>query len=248
MLATVAFIGCSADDTREAQNDAPATEVTGTAPTLSGNSSPDESNVNAGTGDGTEIFVGDTTDPSIAEVVGTDDTLPPPVTADTAPVPASEQFVVSGTGVDEIPFGTPAAEVLSKLTQRHGPPASDSGWLPHESPCDGLGTLERHIEWTGIVITLSNGPTDYAAAGVEHFRAFTTNDAFNVNTAVLTDGKPILDATAAELQARFPGTVIEPNEIAGPQYRLPDGLVGELTGLTPESTAQTFRAGILCFD
>ena len=157
-------------------------------------------------------------------------------------------FVLRGSGVDDAKFGDDLNQVKETFVAKHGEPDDDSGWTEQQAPCDGLGTKHRSLRWGDLVLEFSNGPTEFGPANSEHLIAFYSDGEAESRGVVASDSLPILDQTVASIRKRFPGAIFEMNEIAGPEYRLPEGVAGAVTGLGDADTTQTFRAGLICID
>ncbi len=165
-----------------------------------------------------------------------------------APSKKRPPFVLTAKGVDKIVFGDDFTKVKAVLVAVHGVPDDESDWAPQQSPCEGLGTKSRTLTWGNVVLAFSDGPTEFGPAGTDHFISYYSGDEIDANGAVVSDNKILLDQTVASLKARFPGMTIANNEIAGPEFTLPGGIQGSLTGLADTDTTQSFRAGLICID
>ena len=159
-----------------------------------------------------------------------------------------EPFVLQGNGVDDAKFGDDLGVIRETFVAKHGEPDDDSGWSAQQGPCDGLGTKVRTLTWGNLVLEFSNGPTEFGPVNSEHFISYYSDDEQETKGVVGPDGLTMLDQTVASLRKRFPGATFAMNEIAGPEYVLPNGIAGSLSGLTETDTSQTFRAGLICID
>jgi hypothetical protein len=177
--------------------------------------------------------------------------------ADSAPsgggtVASGAPLVLTGNGVDASKFGDKFETVMSAMTTAHGAFDDDSLWEAQQSPCEGLGTKERRVQWGSVVLVFSNGPTEFGAAGVEHFISVYSEDAASPIPSIALDGKVLLDETVGGLRSRFPGVNIYTNELAGPSFQIRTAGEGEIngiiSGLTDKDTVVSFNEGLICMD
>lgn len=177
----------------------------------------------------------------------------------TAPLPSSP-VVLTGTAVGDVALGADAESALSGLTALFGPPASDTGWGPQESPCDNMGSRSRSVSWNTFQAFFATGPTEYVTGPGDHLSAYLLLDAaFDDGPGPaqdrfrLSDGTPAVGRTLAELQAWDPSVQRFNSEIEGPIWTTGVGsqeLSGSLSSATegdPERSS-TIRAGLFCID
>lgn len=161
-------------------------------------------------------------------------------------------LLLTGNGVDGSKFGDKFETVMTAMTAAHGAFDDDSLWEDQQAPCEGLGTKERRVQWGSVVLMFSNGPTQYGAAGVEHFISVYSEDAASPTPSNAPDGKALLDETVGNLKKRFPGVSIVSSEITGPsfQFKTPGGgeIGGILSGLTDKDSVVSFNEGLVCID
>ncbi len=161
-------------------------------------------------------------------------------------------LVLTGNGIDGSKFGDKFETVMSAMTAAHGAFDDDSLWEDQQAPCEGLGTKERRVQWGSVVLMFSNGPTQFGAAGVEHFTSVYSEDAATSSVAVnAPDGKALLDETVGNLKRRFPNVEIYNSEITGPSFQLKTDsgeIDGILSGLTDKDSVVSFNEGLICMD
>jgi hypothetical protein len=161
-------------------------------------------------------------------------------------------LLLTGLGVDGSKFGDKFETVMTAMTAAHGAFDDDSLWEDQQAPCEGLGTKERRVQWGSVVLVFSNGPTQYGAAGIEHFVSVYSEDAASPTPSNAPDGKALLDETVGGLKKRFPGVDVYNNEISGPSFQLKTAGGGEiggiLSGLTDKDSVVSFNEGLICMD
>lgn len=161
-------------------------------------------------------------------------------------------LMLTGKGVDGSKFGDTFETVMTAMTAAHGAFDDDSLWEDQQAPCEGLGTKERRVQWGSAVMVFSNGPTEFGAAGVEHFISVYSEDAASPTPSNAPDGKGLLDETVGNLKKRFPSVKVFNNEISGPSFQLAtkDGgeIGGILSGLTDKDSVVSFNEGLICMD
>ena len=165
---------------------------------------------------------------------------------------SSNPIELTGNGVDGSRFGDKFETVMAAMTAAHGEFDDDSMWEDQQSPCEGLGTKERRVQWGSVVLVFSNGPTEFGSAGVEHLISVYSEDAASPTPANAPDGKALLDETVGGLKTRFPDVEIYTSEITGPSYSIKtegEGKIGGiLSGLTDKDSIVSFNAGLICID
>ena len=165
---------------------------------------------------------------------------------------SSNPIQLTGNGVDGSRFGDKFDTVMAAMTAAHGAFDDDSMWEDQQSPCEGLGTKERRVQWGSVVLVFSNGPTEFGSAGVEHLISVYSEDAASPTPANAPDGKALLDETVGGLKTRFPDVEIYTSEITGPSYSIKtegEGKIGGiLSGRTDKDSIVSFNAGLICID
>ena len=172
----------------------------------------------------------------------------------------SSPVVLTATAVGNVALGADAGSALSGFTAMFGPPATDTGWGPQESPCDNMGSRSRYVSWNTFQAFFSTGPTEYTTGPGDHLSAYQLLDAaFDDGPGPpqdrfrLSDGTPAVGRTLAELQAWDPSVQRFNSEIEGPTWTTGVGaeeLSGSLSSATegdPERSS-TIRAGLFCID
>ncbi len=175
------------------------------------------------------------------------------------PLPSSP-VVLTATAIGDIALGADAESALSALIALFGPPASDTGWGPQQSPCDNMGSRSRSVSWNTFLAVFATGPTEYVSEPGDHLSAYLLLDASfddgpgpSQDRFRLTDGTPAVRRSLEELQAWNPSVQRFNSEIEGPIWTTGPG-AGQLAGaLSAESDgdperSSTIRAGLFCID
>lgn len=181
---------------------------------------------------------------------------------DTAPAEALDApIALTGTSAADVKLGDDADAAIGTFTQLFGAPATDSGWVPQQSPCEGMGTRSRTVSWGTFHAFFATGPTSDHPGADDHLQAFQvvssaladSPDGPPVERFVLSDGKAVLGRTVAQLQAWDPSAERFDSEIEGPVWSAgtpPNQLSGSLGAENEggEEHVVTARAGTFCID
>jgi hypothetical protein len=201
-------------------------------------------------------------DAAITEVAATDasvvaeTTLPSPITGSVSTVP----IVITGEGIADVRLGDDVDPTIKRLTELLGPPASDTGWGPQQSPCENMGSRERSVSWNTFILFFATGPTENVKKAGDHLSAYLLFEGDGDDGAsadpkrfVLSDQKPVLGRTLADLNVLSPKAQRFDSEIEGPVWVLGDGpndLSGGLSADAADGVERTAsaRAGLFCID
>ncbi len=174
-------------------------------------------------------------------------------TTTTTVVDPTAVLVLEPDGLGDIPFGTGAEETIARLRELLGDPDEDSGWISSFSVFGTCpGTEVRMARWQTLEVFFSDGPTDWAPAGVRHF--------FSYSNSALIDA-PLLDlatreglrvgSTVADVRAFYgDGAVVsgDPyfeaqfiNDVPGAGF-----MWGLLSGPDPTDVVQSIQGGVGC--
>lgn len=236
MVATSALASCGGSKAK----------IAGTGATA--DSSPDSSDSGAGSDGSTGVNGSGGSDGSSFLAHGSDAA----VTSAAGTAAVGSPLVLTGNGVDGSKFGDKFETVMTAMTTAHGAFDDDSLWEDQQAPCEGLGTKERRVQWGSVVLVFSNGPTEFGAAGIEHFISVYSEDAASPTPSNAPDGKALLDETVGNLKKRFPKVKVFNNEISGSSFQITtDGggeIGGILSGLTDKDSVVSFNEGLICMD
>ena len=137
-----------------------------------------------------------TTAPAAITVTGTNPTTSTvsASTTDTTPsttAPTStladplDALPLNATGIGDVVFGTGVDETVAQLSAVLGSPTEDTGWTPSFETCPG--TEARVVRWTSLQTFFTNGATDWAPEGTQHF--------FHFGQSTLAGGGVLIDLT-----------------------------------------------------
>lgn len=178
------------------------------------------------------------------------------------PTPTPEaRVVLDGEGLGIAALGDRPEDVIEALNGRYGSPIEDSDWIPAGESSFGVcpGTLVRVVDYGQLAVAMSDGPTDYGAAGQRHLFGYTVA-AQNPDdpAAEYGDGPQTAEgigvgSTVVDLRAAFGGGLVvrEGEEIFGPSFVVTDAggtqlLYGSLTDTTEAGLVTTVNGGQLC--
>jgi hypothetical protein len=205
------------------------------------------------------------TDAAITEAAATD----APGAADSAaqiptpgPVAAvpTVPILIGPGGIADVRIGDDVDPTIKRLTELLGPPTSDSGWGPQQSPCENMGTRERSVSWNTFTVFFATGPTENVKNAGDHMSAYLLFEGDGEDGAsadpkrfVLSDQKPVLGRTLADLKVLSPKAQRFDSEIEGPVWLLGDGPNDLSGGLSTDAAdgverTTTARAGLFCID
>lgn len=190
-----------------------------------------------------------TTTAAPTTTVGPTTTTVPETTTTTQP----EQLLLRPDGLGDLTFGDRADDVLQYLTGLVGEPEEDTGWVDKgESYATCIGTQVRFVQWGALQIFLTDGPSDWAPAGVRHFAHWADTVLLGEPPIEMATEEGIgVGSTVDEIVAAY-GTDarVEDDPLYGPSFILDTPgagmLIGSLTGLQSDDTLQSLSAGFSC--
>lgn len=190
-----------------------------------------------------------TTAPETTTVPETTTTTEEETTTTTEPV---ESFVIRPDGIDLTFFGADAEDTIDEFTDRLGDPDDDTGWVDQLEEYDGLcvGTLVRFVTWGELELFFSDGPSVWAAEGIEHFASYTVLGS-DPDAEYVTSVGIGVDSTVSEVTAAYgDGATIYEHPIHEEIFEHdPPGdgyLFGTLTGLDDDDVVTAITGGFAC--
>ncbi len=145
-------------------------------------------------------------------------------------------------------FGAEPEGVVAYVSAIIGAPTVDTGWVDPLSVGACPGTEFRQVFWGDLVLQFSDQSS--VTSGRRHFFSYVYGPAFGAAIApagLKTEAGIGVGSTVAELSATYPDAVISPgSDLGGPNFQLPDGLAGFLTGVTPTDTVTSVLGGQGC--
>ena len=171
----------------------------------------------------------------------------------TSTLAATDTLELRPDGIGDHDFGTPAAEAVGAIGGLLGEPDLDTGWLPVEEVGACVGSEVRFVRWGSLQLFLTDGPSDWAPAGVRHLASYDhasalgtpvyelrTADGIAIGTPV-GDVRAILGSDAITGEEGFaPVFTLDP---PGPGYQW-----GGLSGLDPTDVVESISGGFSCAD
>ena len=132
-----------------------------------------------------------TTATSTTATPSTTTTTEPPTTTTiattTTTVAPESVLTMRPDGLGEVLFGDDADAAVAALSAVLGEPSDDTGWLTDAETC--IGSEVRFVTWGSLRAFLSDGPSDWAPAGVRHFASYDQSPAI---------GSPLLELRTTE--------------------------------------------------
>jgi hypothetical protein len=171
-------------------------------------------------------------------------TEPPKVLA----VTVTDPIGLTGDGVAGVEFGTEVESALEQLTAAFGKPVSDSGWGPNDTPCEGMGSQLRSVEFDGLFTLFAEGPTVYVDQPIKHFSAFVVNEGSAAGRFVFADGQLLMGRSFESLESNLPGVSRFESEIRGPTWVVGSGDSSLSGSLSSDNNVVSAQAGLLCID
>ena len=189
-----------------------------------------------------------TTSPTTTTPTTTTPTTTTPTTTTLATLPDAA-LVLRGDGLGPVNLGDDAEQSIAALTAILGAPPTDSGWFDEQIGCD-IGVQIRDVQWHGLLVEFSSGPTSLGPAGKEHVLSYfhTSETEGGPPLRLRTDRGIMLGATTSELRAAYPDVAFLTSEIEGPVFDVPGGVSGAMSALGDSGTVQSIRAGLICID
>lgn len=175
-------------------------------------------------------------------------TTPQPTTTTAAPsttAPATTladplaALFMTETGLGDVRFGTGADDAVSQISVVLGDPTEDTGWTATFETCPGPEA--RVVRWTSLQAFLTNGATDWAPQGTQHF--------FHYGNSISAGGGDVLDLRTAagvavgdsigELKAAYGDRVtVSDDPLFGPLWEVRVDGAGALWGTAGTATDQ----------
>lgn len=148
-------------------------------------------------------------------------------------------LVLTETGVGPIRFGTDADDAISQLAAALGDPSEDTGWTSAFETCPGPEV--RIVRWTSLEAFFTNGATDWAPQGTNHF--------FHYGNSITAGGGELIDLrtsagiavgnSIAELKAAYGDRVtVSDDPLFGPLWEVQVEGAGALWGTAGTSGDQ----------
>lgn len=183
-------------------------------------------------------------------------TTSPPLSTTTAAVTTTTRvdpiLLLRPDGVDDLDFGDAADAVLTVFETRLGEPDSDTGWVDQmENYGVCLGDEVRFVRWGSFQAFFTDGPSEWAPAGVRHFASYTQAAVFDgevvemVTEEGLSLGSPVGDVRVIHGE----GSVYD-DDLYGPVFvHDPPGpaqLWGSVSGLAPDDVIESITGSFAC--
>lgn len=210
---------------------------------------------------------GDDPPPSstLPNATASDPTSTPPNSVTIATTPAQTSTTVEPTtttvptlelrpeGLGDLTFGDDAELAVRVLSQTLGPPTSDTGWqyqLEVYGTC--IGTEVRFVQWGSLQIFLTDGPSEWAPAGVRHIAHWA--ESIELGTPLIRaetkEGVSVGSQVDEIIGAYGTEAEITDDPLYGPIFMLDTSgagfLLGALTGLSSSDTLISLSAGFAC--
>lgn len=174
-------------------------------------------------------------------------------TTTTTTLPPEVGLILRPDGLGDAFFGTDADTALGILVEVLSDPAEDTGWVNQaETFGTCLGSEVRFLRWGSLQVFLTDGPTDWAPAGVRHFAAYThsvelgepvlaleTADGVGIGTPV-GDVRAVYGANAILGQDPLFGSLFQV-DVPGAGF-----LWGTMTGTEATDTVTSISGGFSC--
>lgn len=190
-----------------------------------------------------------TTAPTTTTIAETTTTTTAETTTTTRPDPL---LVVRADGVDHLVFGDAADDVLAVLEALLGEPDDDTGWvdqMQNYGVC--LGDQVRFVRWGSFQAFFTDGPSDWAPAGVRHFASYTQAGVFDgeILDMVTEDGLS-LGSPVGDVRAIHGEEAVYDDDLYGPVFvHDPPGpaqLWGSVSGLAPDDVIESITGSYAC--
>ncbi len=176
-------------------------------------------------------------------------TTPESTTTTTAP----EVLELRVDGLRNSTFGDPESKAETDLVELLGPPDEDTGWVDQsENYGTCLGTEVRFVRWGALQVFFTDGPSDWAPAGVKHLASWTESIFFDESGGIGMTPEGIgVGSTVDDVIGAYGSSArIEDDPLFGPSFLVDTTgagfLLGYLTGLESTDTVQSLTAGFAC--
>lgn len=188
---------------------------------------------------------------------------PTPTVSSTIPAPTTTAAVTTTTepptlelrpdGLGDLTFGVNAEVAISTLRSLIGDPDEDTGWVNQlEAYGTCIGTEIRFVRWGSLQIFLTDGPSDWAPAGVRHLANYADSSFLGeASIPALTIEEIGIGSTVADVTVAYGvEATIEDDPLFGPSFFLDTPgagfLFGILSGVTPSDRLLSLSAGFAC--
>lgn len=186
---------------------------------------------------------------TITEAATTTTTLP---TTTTTADPAA-RLTLRPDGIGPLDFGVEAEAAVVVVRTLLGPPDSDTGWVDQASTYGNcLGTQVRFVRWRSLELFLTDGPSDWAGAGVRHLASWAHSAAVGEPLLMLRTAEGVgVGTPVGDLRATY-GETLEVGEdpLFGAFFRVQAGgpafLIGRVTGTAAADRVESLSAGFAC--
>lgn len=164
-----------------------------------------------------------------------------------------DSFVLRPDGIDRLFFGADPETVLDELTERLGPPESDTRWKDQESEYDGLcgGTEARFVNWETLQVFFTDRESSWKPGGGRHFAAYSVIEGAEQFTFETSKGVG-LGSTVDEVRQAYRDDVefgVHPafeTEVFAVDPPGDGYLLGFLTGLDSDDIVTQIDGGFSC--
>ena len=187
-----------------------------------------------------------TTAPSTSTTTSSTTTTSTSTTTTTTLAPGAE-LVLRANGLGDAAFGVDPDGAVAYVSGIIGAPTVDTGWVDPLSVGVCPGTEFRQVYWGDLLLQFSD--QSGVTTGRRHFFSYVYGPSFGPQitpAGLKTDAGIGVGSTVAELQGTYPGVVINPGEIGGPNFFINGGLAGFLSGVNPTDTVISVLGGQGC--
>lgn len=179
--------------------------------------------------------------------------------APAAPAASGSQeagMVLDGEGIGAVRFGDRAEDVIAALDAAYGPPDHDTDWMTagqQPGPGGCPGTRLRIVRYGQLQVLMSDGPTNYGAAGQPHLFGYTVFAVDTDRAAPQTAEGIRVGSTVADLRAAFGDSLVVRDDDPTLTFSFSvtrtggtDPLFGYLTDATQAGLVTAIVAGQRC--
>lgn len=150
---------------------------------------------------------GSPSDSAAAAAAGAATTTQPESSEPSEPSPsdaAQAGVVLDGEGLGIVGFGAAPEDVVEALNGVYGSPTDDTDWLARQEGDAGCpGTRLRIVRYGQLQLLMSDGPTDYGAAGQQHLFGYTVFEVHDGGPTPQTAEGIGVGSTVADLRAVY---------------------------------------------